>query len=36
MKGYKDKTELIEEIKKRFLLYNKEFDDIKKKRKKIG
>lgn len=39
MKGYRDKTELIEEIKKRFLLYNKEFDDIKEKEKdwlKVG
>lgn len=39
MKGYKDKTELIEEIKKGFLLYNKEFDDIKEKEKdwlKVG
>lgn len=29
MQSYKDKTELIEEIKKRYLLYDQEFDDIK-------
>lgn len=29
MQAYKDKAELIEEIKKRYLLYDQEFDDIK-------
>ena len=28
MQNYKDKTELIEELKKRYLLYDQEFDDI--------
>ncbi|MFP3831910.1 ClbS/DfsB family four-helix bundle protein [Chryseobacterium sp. SIMBA_028] len=29
MQSYKDKTELIEEIKKRYILYDEEFDGIK-------
>jgi hypothetical protein len=29
MQNYKDKTELIEELRKRYQLYDQEFDDIK-------
>ncbi|BAP30759.1 uncharacterized protein CHSO_1722 [Chryseobacterium sp. StRB126] len=35
MQNYKDKTELIEEIRKRYLLYDQEFDDIKEKEKNL-
>ena len=35
MQNYKDKTELIEEIKKRYLLYDQEFEDIKEEDKDI-
>ncbi|MGE8552987.1 MAG: ClbS/DfsB family four-helix bundle protein [Chryseobacterium jejuense] len=35
MQSYKDKTELIEEIKTRFLLYDQEFDTIKEEEKDL-
>lgn len=35
MQTYKDKAELIEEIKKRFLLYDQEFNDIKESEKDL-
>lgn len=35
MQNYSDKKELIEEIKKRYLLYDQEFDDIKENEKDI-
>ncbi|MGH1516236.1 ClbS/DfsB family four-helix bundle protein [Chryseobacterium sp. JK1] len=35
MQNYKDKTELIEEIRKRYLLYDQEFKDIKEEDKDL-
>lgn len=35
MQTYKDKTELIEELKKRYLLYDQEFNDIKEEEKDL-
>jgi len=35
MQTYKDKTELIDELKKRYLLYDKEFDDIREEEKDL-
>lgn len=35
MQGYKDKTEFIEELKKRYLLYDQEFNDIKEEEKDL-
>lgn len=35
MQNYKDKTELIEEIKKRYLLYDQELNDIKEDEKDL-
>ncbi|SIT24249.1 hypothetical protein SAMN05421786_11315 [Chryseobacterium ureilyticum] len=35
MQNYKDKTELIEEIKKRYFLYDEEFNDIKEEEKDV-
>ncbi|MFZ4927794.1 ClbS/DfsB family four-helix bundle protein [Chryseobacterium sp. Mn2064] len=35
MQNYKDKTELIEEIRKRYLLYDQEFENIKEEDKNL-
>lgn len=35
MQNYKDKTELIEEIRKRYLLYDQELNDIKEDEKDL-
>lgn len=35
MQTYKDKTELIEELKKRYLLYDQEFNDVKEEEKDL-
>ncbi|MGN7866161.1 ClbS/DfsB family four-helix bundle protein [Chryseobacterium sp. 22458] len=35
MQTYKDKTELIKELKKRYLLYDQEFNDIKEEEKDL-
>ncbi|CAM3140662.1 cytoplasmic protein [Chryseobacterium flavum] len=35
MQGYKDKKELIEELKKRYELYDQEFNDIKEEEKDL-
>lgn len=35
MQTYKDKAELIEELKKRYLLYDQEFNDVKEEEKDL-